>query len=301
MLKDLLARFRADPIIKQTLGRGDQPPMRAIYDRIQFWLSDPEMADFIERAQIMDRIVRLPFEEKEFTNYKPSGPIQSNYYREFVESVARELGRVSRNKLTADARKQIVNWCNANGHRHLSQYVIDELNLLEGIKPSEPVELYRGLLFQKWQMERPSFMGSQEEHPKSARIFVDALMHGHTQVMIDSTNPSSWTRSQDTADRFARNKAATSQHAAMMNWVHSAKKHIQGELGIIVSGFFIPRDIICDVNMVDMGNSRLNHGNESELIIRPGHYRLTIEHVFTQNGPISVQDFAAAMAAKKVA
>lgn len=291
MLKDLLARLRSTPVIKQALGRTTEPDPKALYDALMGFLkSDTEFQTFVNARRINWLSVSLGNDGE-----KPFNPDLAEYYRDTAKEVTAQLSRAASGRLTADSRKQVVNWCNSNGHRHLDSETISELSVMEGIRPSEPITLYRGLLFQKWQMENPRWNNDTEDHPKSAKMFIDALKHGHSEMRLGFLKPQSWSDSIDIANRFAVSKAAHSQYSAMLNWLEAGKEKtaIQGQLGIVLSTVFQPSDIVCDVSALNIGH--LNHGNEKEYIIKPGHYTVKMDRIYTRGGIILPDQFIAAM------
>jgi hypothetical protein len=153
------------------------------------------------------------------------------------------------------------------------------------IRPSQPVLLFRGMLFQKWQFE-PKY----GEHAKSASPIANALMAGREHLMIESENCSSWTFSKNIAMNFATSRAAQSQYDAMMQWMHSKGK-INGKRGVIIATRALPDDIVVDLSKVDIGH--VAHGDESEMILVPGKGLVRILTIMTPEGQISVQDFPA--------
>lgn len=277
MLKNLLARLKSYPAVKQALGRGDPPEDRALYDALQEIIRNEDMADFISRAAICQGIDR-PFVDGRL-----------DWYIDFTKELTLALSRSARGALTSWSKKNLLNWCHNNSaNAQIDSETVRELGLIEHIRPEEQTTLYRGMLFQNWQLEDPRW--GDEAHPKSGHVFIDALKHGHTELLVAFNNPSSWTTSEATADRFAKRRPAVSQYAAMANWLQNADKHIEGKLGVILSGSFIPRDIICDVSKIEIGH--LLHGDEGEMIVHRGNYNLTIHAIYTEQGPIEPSAFA---------
>jgi hypothetical protein len=283
LLSEINKAFRADPVVKQVLGRGPDPDPREIYDAMQrMFARFPILREFWN-----DRCYgKYLFCKADFTPEFWKNPSLS--FANALRDDARELGRSARGSLSAYSKKALLKWVHANGHMaNFDPSTVDELKWAEGLRPDHPLKLYRGLLFAKWQF------GTDERalnHPKNANIWLDALKHGHTSLMLDYKLPSSWSDEKSVADRFATKSAATSEYSAMINWIHNSKKFIDKELGLIISATIQPEDILCDVNKIDLGH--LTHGNEGEFIVRPGaRLQVQIEHIYLPTGEISVDKF----------
>lgn len=288
MLKDLLARFRSDPAIKKALGRGEQPPMRDLYAALRRFLADPEFASYVEARQISTRAIDDPFEEKTHTLYLPNRTEESNRYRDLAKQISQEMSASARGKLSAYTRNQLVDWCNSNrGGRSISADALREIQCLEGVRPEGPLTVYRGLLFQKTQLEPPRF---ELDRPRNALIFLDAMRHGHRDIVLDSARLSSWTTSPETANRFAQHRAAANSYTATIQALRMGNSFIDGDLGIVLKATLDPEQILCDVRKVEVGH-HLNHGDEGEIIVMPGNLRVHMEHIYTRKGEVTPKQF----------
>lgn len=284
-LKDTIARFRANPVIKLALGRKEKPTAEDLYDALRRALADPELKKFMQTMCEWEYrvITERPFDGSERKLYLAKGVKLSNAYQEATEHLNLALSRAVRNKFNPWVRDELRKWCDSDYHRNaLSDSVIKELSVMENVRPEGPVTLYRGIMFKKYHFKGDSRI-------QSPQVFLDALAHGHTEIVIEE-NMSSWTASPDIANRFATKNAAGSQHVAMLNWLHNAHRFIDGELGLVFEASFGPDDVICEVDKLDLGH--LVHGSEAEFIIKPGHHKVKIIHIYTPTGEIDANQFS---------
>jgi hypothetical protein len=188
--------------------------------------------------------------------------------------------------VSASTKRQVIKWVHDNGGgNYIDDVAAFELKWAEGLRPDHPIKLYRGLLFGK------NSLSDGIIARRDARIFTNALLHGHTQIHMQYPHAQSWTDSEQIADRFAKSNPAGSQYGAMMNWLHNAGKFIDRDLGLVISATVYPHDIMCDVSKMDLGH--LTHGDEGEfIVVKNAKLDVTIEHIYTKKGPITAEQFA---------
>jgi len=75
-----------------------------------------------------------------------------------------------------------------------------------------------------------------------------------------------------------------------MKWLNTKGK-IDGKLGVIIATRAKPQDVVVDLSKVDLGY--VQHGDESEMILKPGNYVTKIVTILTPEGEISVDEFPA--------
>lgn len=290
MLEEINKAFRADPVIKNCLKKSPEPmtgfqvrdAMYALFARY------PALEQFWEQVCYSSFIFCQRDRDDEFWSRMKVDPTDNRGLDWYIREDARKLAKAARGGLSAFAKKELVAWVHNNSNmRRLDRTTQNELRFATGLRPHQPLKLYRGLLFSKWQFGEDERM---QNHPKSARIFMDALKHGHTTLKLHYPNCSSWTAHPDVADRFAKHSPASSEFGAMMNWIHNAKKFIDRELGLVISATISPDDILCDVSKINLGH--LVHGNEGEFIVRPdAELTVQVEHIYLPTGEISVDKF----------
>lgn len=278
---------RAHPVIKQAIGRGAPPEPRALYDAVreltaQYPIFHRFVADF---GWLGGRyFLEQEYTNLDFFNYGTSKP--DNQYLRDVRALAKALSRAAKGAVSPETRRTLLKWVHNNSsHPYIGALEEKELRWVQGIHPEVPVKLYRGLLFytSNWTSDRVVAT-------RDARVFVNALLAGHTEFVLDHNRAQSWTVSPDIANRFATKNAATSEYGAMMNWLHNGKKFIDRDLGLIISAVVQPEDIVCDLGKIDLGH--MAHGNEGEYIVRSGaHLKVKIEHIYTKTGEINPEHF----------
>lgn len=281
--------FRAHPVIKANLSKdpANHPPARVTYDAMQeLFAKYPILRQWWEENGWSDRIfIKMEPTDAYWQRAEEGG---WDFARD-IQGDARRLAANCRGSMTAWVKKELVAWVHNNSNiRRLSQEAQAELKWVgHDARPQAPLKLYRGLLFSAWQFKTDE---RSLEHPKNARIFLEALKHGHTTFTMTYQNASSWSDRQDIADRFAKHSPATSEMGAMMNWLHNANKFIDRELGLVISATIPPEDILVDISKVNLG--WMVHGDEGEFIVRSGAtIQVTIEHIYLPTGEISVDKF----------
>lgn len=136
-------------------------------------------------------------------------------------------------------------------HDNAAFHELDSLHL----KPTQPVTLYRGLLFRLGSDNTANFLRSIRKGTGTVNLVWDRL--------------SSWTTSKEIANRFATCRSASSNFDAMMGWMSKVKDErvIDGDLGFVISTLARPEDILVDMRMVNVASQ---HGHEGEVVLKPG-------------------------------
>lgn len=217
--------------------------------------------------------------------YDPTHEYNADSVVYFIKEFAKLASRHQKGKLSTQAKKSIRDYIESySGRARLPQQVITELLATPGIRPDKPVILYRGMMFQK------SYNGSYDER---ALAFFDSVRKGRDRMTMDMKGMSSWTYDTKTAERFARYRANSGNFDGMMSALSRSaeKRHIDGELGIIMQTIARPEDIIVDTTMIDLG-SNFGGFDESEVILKPGAKVIRIFTAFNQNGVIDLKNIA---------
>lgn len=199
-----------------------------------------------------------------------------------VDSLKQFSAAVARSKngtLSPSARKDITSWVNAPAAIHVSDATRREIEALPDVRPERPIVLYRGMLFRRWQMQN-------DDSPKSAIKFLQALREKKRVIDMDFVQYSSWTTDLDVAERFARYSSASGPFQALIRG-HNGEA-IDGEMGVIVSALVHPKDILLNVSAVRALSA--NYGNESEYIVKPGKRLVRVVRLWNKNGEIDIDN-----------
>lgn len=211
----------------------------------------------------------------------------------FVKDLFAEHNIVQKGTVSAQTRKELTAWVNGNGRGfNLSRTAIAELNSIPNVKPTEKIMLYRGILFKKYDMEKRSqYNPADWNNPimvdGNGMSFLKQIRPNTKIVDLDWDNPSSWSTSKEVAERFAKYGAADSSFGATMQWLQrgAENREIDGELGFVLAVFARPEDVILDVDR--LGHAmQMNHGSESEVILKPGKYFAKIVKRYTVTGEV---------------
>lgn len=205
--------------------------------------------------------------------------------REFVSALFREFSYVEKNGISAALRKELVDWANGNGsYFDLPSWAQRELQSVPGLRPSRPVLVYRGLLFRGDSLkERPRYDGTIEVG--RGLKFLRSIRAGSRVVDLEWDRPSSWSTSKEIAMQFAKFRSASSVFSATMNWLQRGDQKIDGDLGFIVSYLARPEDILIDMTMLKTA-AHLQHGDEREVILKPGAYLVRVSTKYTKTGEV---------------
>ena len=201
-----------------------------------------------------------------------------------VNDTFSEFTSASGNTPQASVKKEIEDWVNGNGRFfNLSNAAKTELASMKAIKPEKTLVVYRGLLFKEYDLRsQKSYDGTTNDG--NGVKFLKQLRKDETVVDIDWERPSSWTTKPEIADRFAKFAAAQSQHSATLNWLQRGNKAIDGELGYVISMRVKPEDVLADIGKI---NVRANHGDEGEIIVKPGKYTARVVKKYNVKGEVA--------------
>lgn len=210
------------------------------------------------------------------------------WLKDFVKQLFKEHGSVVKGTISRDARKAVDEFVNSNtrGRRYLSPWVQKELESIPGIRPEKRVLLYRGILFSEYSLkDRERYDGTLEKG--EGLKFLSTIRKGGRVVDLEWDNVSSWSTSKEVARRFAMFGPAESQHGAMMDWFQRGiqKRHIDGALGFVISTYAKPEDVLVDVNAYNT-TMHHQHGNEGEMILKPGTYLARVVEKHTVDGEV---------------
>lgn len=210
------------------------------------------------------------------------------WLREFITDIFKEHASVQRGTMSADLRKELIEWLNSNGrYFNLRPWAQRELMAIPSLRPEKRILLYRGLLFSEHDLEeRKTYDGTLEKG--NGLRFLESVRKGSRTVDLSWDRPSSWSKHKGVAERFAKYGPASSNFAATLQWLERSmkKQNIDGSLGFIISTFAKPEDILIDVGMFNA--SMMQHGDEGEVILKPGEYVCRIVKKYTVEGEVDL-------------
>ncbi len=276
---EVIKTFRSIPIVKK-IAKTKEENLFQLYKL----LTDDELTSIVKAVEAVERhpTVKKTVETHFFNFGSPDYPDYPYYCMKIAKQIIK-AERILKGVIPSELKKVILDWVNDNtGSCCIDDYDVERLMTIDGIRGNQPETLYRGMLFKKFQME------GRGRHDVVNNI-IQPLLAGKTSFRISNDNPSSWSKERDIAFKFASRRSATSQYTATMQWLKSAEKHIDGPLGIVFTSQFKPEDVVVDLSMAGITG---NHGNENEVIINSGSYIINVSEIHTENGQISIKDFA---------
>lgn len=278
-------------ILKKNFTLSDVTDKDAFLSTLKYWvLNNDSVRTFVNsRSGVKDLSAQL-FSELRSLRAKDLDDSRFEDIKSFISALFKEHTSTNKNTISAAAKKDITDWLNTNGYLHnISTKTQKELMSIPGIRPDKKIVVYRGLLFSENSLNPKSayktYDGTLKE-PNGLK-FLRAIRKGGTVVDLDWDKPSSWTTSKDVATRFAKFGPASSHTSAMLQWFDRQikKQEIDGALGYVISALVDPEDILVDVNRISNSLSQ-NHGDEAEVILRPGTYTSKIVRKFTVHGEV---------------
>ena len=157
-------------------------------------------------------------------------------------------------KLSSQTRKFLLDWVNTDVHS-LPRPDVEIIKELSRFRPSQTRIYFRGVRFHD----------------------IGELVQFHKQYGTGKAFPflskraSSWSRSMQVAERFARYHGAGSQNEAMMGWFNRMKsnKDYDGKGGFLMGARIAPESIMVDFSNPDLPFQGGVHGDEAEVILLP--------------------------------
>lgn len=205
----------------------------------------------------------------------------------FTKKLFKEHGTVVKGSMSAELKKLLNGWFNTSGQYYvMPPWAEKELTSIPGIKPAGKIVLYRGVLFGKNSLEeRTKYDGTLEIG--NGLKFLKSIRSDKKTVDLEWDRPSSWSKDKDVAIRFAKYAPAQSQFSAMSGWLARAgeKREIDGMLGYVISIHADPDDVLIDTEKFN-ANFHMKHGDEREVILKPGEYQARIVKKYTVAGEV---------------
>lgn len=143
----------------------------------------------------------------------------------------------------------------------LKEDTIEELQSNPILRSDESITLYRGLLFNEY----------QAPHIK----FADTYYY-------KSDRPTSWTKDIKIAERFAKYGYLNTNSSLIASFITSMRDgQIDGDLGLIISYTFNPKDILVDIEKIP-NKFNTDYEYEKEVIVNAVSVETKVEKIFTK-------------------
>lgn len=155
--------------------------------------------------------------------------------------------------LSGETKRFLREWVNTNS-KDMPRPSPDIVEELRPYRPDGTLLLFRGVRF-----------GDVGELVEFTKQFAET----GKAFPFESTRWSSWTTSKEVATRFGRYSSATSHNDAMTGWLSMVKnqKDYSGSGGYVIGARVQPDQCLVDLNKTGISGQ---HGNESEIIVKPG-------------------------------
>ncbi|MEM2159594.1 MAG: hypothetical protein QXN55_01415 [Candidatus Nitrosotenuis sp.] len=216
----------------------------------------------------------------------------------FVDDLFREFNFTEKSNITPETKKELKDWINSNGrYFKLSSAAIRELKTLKGLKPDQPIRLYRGVLFTKYDLEQKNNYDGTMYDGNGLR-FLKQIKANERTIELDWERPSSWTTDLKVAERFAKYGPANSSFEATYQWLGRDQKKIDGELGYVISTLAHPNDVLFMTDKLNV-SFHFAHGNESEVVLAPGMRLARVVKKYTVEGEVDPVEHAQLGSKKK--
>lgn len=280
---------RASQVLKKDLKLADLENPEAFLSALKYYIFNNEnVKNFVA---MRDNVRDIDLQEfKRWRTLRANELTDDNleWVTEFVRNIFKEHAYVERGSMSAELKRQLNDWLNSNNRYHnLSPWAQKELMSLPHLRPDHRVLVYRGVLFREYDLKtKKKYDGTLEEG--NGLKFLKSIKKGGREVELTWDRPSSWTTSKDVAQQFAMYGPASSNYAATLQWLDRSMKQqaIDGALGFIISTFARPEDILIDTRRMMNSGIRMQHGDEGEVILKPGTYTARIVKKYTVEGEV---------------
>lgn len=283
MLKDKVAKL----IFSSDLTPDKIEDKDAFMATMKYWLLNNENV----RAFIASRHNIKDLDKETLAGYrqlrgKDLDENRLEWLQQFVKNIFKEHTSVEKGTMSPALRKELRDWMDTSGRYHsLKSWAQKELMSIPSLRPSKRIVVYRGLLFSEDSLkEREKYDGTLEVG--NGLAFLRSIKKGTREVDLTWDRPSSWSNSKEVATRFAKYGPASSSYGATLQWLERSmdKRHIDGAMGFVISTFANPEDILIDTSL--SGPLGTKHGDESEVILKPGTYKARIVKKYTVHGEV---------------
>jgi hypothetical protein len=251
-----------------------------------FLLNNPNVIEFVKDRDDIKTLFTGSFKELRKLKVSDLSDKSFSELQNFVSALFKEHTSVSNSVISQSVRKEINDWVNADvRYFNLSSGAQKELQTIPNIRGTKPVVLYRGLLFNSYDLKETKRYDGQLEIGKGLK-FLRSIREGKRIVDLEWDRPSSWSTSKDVATQFAKFGPASSSFSATAQWLNR-EGAIDGDLGFIISTLAKPEDVLVDVNLIPSTAHR-KHGDEGEIILKPGNYTCRVFTKYSKDGEVDL-------------
>jgi len=279
---------RIKMILSKTLSLEDIKNPKEFIDTLRFQvLNNRNVIDFVNERDGVFKTSKTMFAAARKLTANQLTDEKLKQLQITIQGLFKEIDQVQKGGVSTYARREILDWINSSGRYYdLSRGTQRELASTPSLKPDGPIVLYRGLLFNSYDLvERERYDGTLEVG--KGLKFLRSIRKGKRIVDLEWDRPSSWSKHLAIAERFAKYGPASSSYAATMQWLTRGKKEIDGDLGFVVSTLIQPDDVLIDISKFQSTAHR-QHGDEGEIIIKPGTYRCRLHTKFDKSGKVDL-------------
>lgn len=278
----------AAPVLKAGAKLEDIPDVEKFLATVKFHiLNNEQVRKFVASRSNVKEVHKMHFDDLRKLRASDFDQDKLDYLTDFVKSLFKEHGTVVKGGMSTELKRKLNDWFNNSGTYYtLPTWAERELDSIPGIKPAGRIILYRGVLFSEDSLkERKKYDGTLEAG--NGLKFLRSIRQDKRTVDLDWDRPSSWTKSKEVADRFARYAPSSSQFGAMMGWFEREKQErfIDGALGYVIAIYANPEDVLIDTEKFN-ANFHMKHGDEREVVLKPGTYTVRIVKKYTVKGEV---------------
>lgn len=281
--KAMLKDKRAAILFKKDLTLDDIEDKDAFLATLKYWiLNNESVRSFVAMRHDVKDLDKKTLLQYRSMRGKDLDANNLKWLIAFIQDVFKEHASVERAVMSSDLKRELKSWINTSGrYNNLALWAQRELLAIPTLRPDKRVVLYRGVLFKQYDLEEKDKYDGTLEVGNGLK-FLRSIKQGTREVDLSWDRPSSWTYKKEVAERFAKFGPASSNYAATFQWLDRSiqKKHIDGALGYVISTFAEPDDILLDMNRLRTNINQI-HGDESEVILKPGTYKAHIVKKYT--------------------
>ncbi len=276
---------RVSPFLKRDSTFADLEDPKASLETLKFYmLNNPNV---IEHVKSRVGVAKNNLSRWDLDTLRKSRDLEEKQFdlaKMMVQDIFKDHASLSRGTLSSAAMKELRAWANNSGrYYNLTDSVQRELATVDALKPTKPIVVYRGLLFQEYDFRDSS--GAYDKREPNGIKFAKAIRANKKEVDLVWDRPSSWSTDKKVAQRFAMYGPASSNFMATFQML-SRKGAIDGKVGYIVAMLVDPKDVLIDFTKAKATIGQFE--NEFEVIVKPGKYHCRIVKKFTPEGEVEI-------------
>lgn len=286
--KAMMKDPKVSAIFKKDLSLDSIEDKDAFLTTLKYYLFNNEsVKSFVASRAGLNRISKFEFDSLRKLKVADLTDDILQDIKDFAADAFKEHAATNRGSISTELKKELQKWTSHNGrYFNLMPSSQRELMSIPSLRPSKKVVLYRGVLFSDDSLK------SSKKYDGTLSVgnglkFLKSIKNKGKEVDLAWDRPSSWTTSKEVAERFAKYGPATSSFMAQLQWFDReiAKKEIDGALGYVISTLADPEDILIDISKLELDTV---HGDEREMILKPGTYHSRIIKKYTVHGEVDI-------------